>query len=70
MTSQWSPARSLHHEKQGFEERFLNDGRSFRVYKRYFDQAEFEDMFDNQDFKILSSYVGKVFIAALADRDA
>ena len=68
--SVWSPVRSPHREKQGFEERFLNDGRSFQVYKNYFERTEFEDIFEKQGFKIRSSYTGKVFIAAIADRSA
>jgi ubiquinone/menaquinone biosynthesis C-methylase UbiE len=68
--SLWSSARSPHRKKQGFEERFLNDGRSFQVYKNYFERIEFESMFEKQDFKIRSSYAGKVFIAAIADRSA
>ncbi len=61
----WSPARSLHRNKRGFERRVLNDGRGFRVYKRYFERSEFEDMFRIWGFEIRSLYIGKVFIAGL-----
>ena len=68
--SVWSPVRSLHCEKEGFVERVLNDGRSFRIYKRYFEKTEFEFIFESQGFKVRYSYVGKVFIAAIATRVA
>jgi len=40
LESAWSPARAEVHIKAGRQERRLNDGSAFDIYKRYFDRAD------------------------------
>ena len=38
--SLWDEKRSNYHNKKGFEERTLNDGRKYLMFKRYLDKAD------------------------------
>lgn len=64
--SLWNEERRKHRTKEGFEERTLNDGRRFKVYKRYLAEAELCEMLELWRFSIRQLYVGDVFIAARA----
>jgi len=66
--SVWSEKRKGYRQKTGIENRVLNDGRSFRVYKKYFEQTEVEEMLESHLFAIESIYVGEMLIAAVAER--
>ncbi len=61
--STWSKKRQKYRKKESMQERVLNDGRRFTVYKRYFDKSAIEEMFEKYLFKIESSYTGDVFLA-------
>ncbi len=63
--SAWSKKRSQYREKEGFQERTLNDGRKFTIYKRYFDSSDVEKMFKKYLFELESFYIGDVFLAAV-----
>jgi len=45
----------------------LNNGRIFRVYKRYFDKPAVEEMFEWYKFEVISYYTGEAIIAAIAE---
>jgi ubiquinone/menaquinone biosynthesis C-methylase UbiE len=62
--SAWSRKRQQHRKKEGIQERVLNNGRIFNLYKRYFDKADIEAIFNRYQFKLLSLYMGDVFLAA------
>jgi demethylmenaquinone methyltransferase/2-methoxy-6-polyprenyl-1,4-benzoquinol methylase len=64
--SVWSEVRKPHRIKEGYERRTLSDGRSFGVYKRNFEPAEFEAMLTTGGFEITEQYAGDLFIAAVA----
>jgi len=66
--SAWNKKREQYREREGFQERVLNDGRRFRVYKRYFDKSDVEEMFKRYGFEVISSYIGEALIAAIAER--
>lgn len=67
--SYWSKRRkSGGREKEGEQERILNDGRAFKIYKKYFDKADFETMLKRHQFRIETLHVGKLFIAAIAQQ--
>ncbi len=66
--SAWSEKRKLQRVKQGIQERILNDGRTFRIFKRYFTLREIEGLFNKYNFNIVSSYMGTVFLTALGEK--
>ena len=65
--SVWNKRREQCREKEGIQERVLNDGRTFRIYKRYFEGSDVEQMFKRYGFEVKSHYVGEAFIAAIAE---
>ena len=65
--SVWNERRQRYREKEGVQERVLNDGRTFRVYKRYFDQPDVEKMLERYRFEVISYYTGEALIAAIAE---
>ena len=66
--SLWNPKRSKYRNKEGVEERTLNDGRKFKVYKRYLDKADIARTFKANGFAIKSVYLGDMLFAATATR--
>ena len=64
--SAWNKKRKQYREKEGIQERVLNDGRTFKVYKRYFKKSDVKEMFERYNFVIKSYYIGDAFIAAIA----
>ncbi len=65
--SVWNARRQQYREKEGIQERVLSDGRIFRIYKRYFERPDVEEMFKRYDFRIESCYAGDALIAAIAE---
>jgi ubiquinone/menaquinone biosynthesis C-methylase UbiE len=65
--SVWNKRREQWREKEGIQERVLNCGRIFRIYKRYFEGSDVEQMLKRYGFEIKSYYVGEAFIAAIAE---
>lgn len=68
--SAWNKRRKQYREKEGIQERVLNDGRIFKVYKRYFKKSEVKEMLERYNFVIKSYYIGEAFIAAIAYQGA
>lgn len=68
--SAWSEKRVKHRKKVSIEERSLEDGRKFRVYKKYFDEAEIFDMLGKYGYSLKTTYFGAMFFAAIAERTA
>ncbi len=66
--SAWSEKRQEYRRKAGVEERVLEDGRTFRVYKKYFEQSEIEEMLEKHSFSIESIYVGDMLFGVIASR--
>ena len=67
--SYWSERRRAGgRKKEGEQERTLNDGRVFAIYKKYFDKADIEALLERHQFRLKSLHVGAMFIAALAER--
>jgi ubiquinone/menaquinone biosynthesis C-methylase UbiE len=65
--SSWSKWRSRYREKEGFQERILNDGRKFTIYKRYFTKEEVRFIFKKYRFKLISFYFGDAFFAVIGE---
>jgi putative AdoMet-dependent methyltransferase len=68
--SLWNERRRKYRRKEGVEERVLNDGRAFGVYKKYFEQSEIEEMLERYRFTPRAAHVGDILIAAIASSDA
>ncbi len=65
--SVWGPLRQLQRKKEGMQERTLNDGRVFSIYKRYFTPDELCGILEQQGIVVTSSYVGDVFMAMIGE---
>ncbi len=63
--SAWSEKRKLKRLKEGIQERILNNGRTFKIFKRYFTLQELEVLLEKHNFTIVSSYIGSVLLTAL-----
>jgi len=66
--SSWSSQRMHSREKQGMQERTLNDGRAYALYKRYFDKPDIERMFQRYDLKLKSCWMGDTFLVAQGEK--
>jgi demethylmenaquinone methyltransferase/2-methoxy-6-polyprenyl-1,4-benzoquinol methylase len=67
--SYWSKRRKAGGRKrEGEQKRILNDGRAFKIYKKYFVESDVEEMLAKHQFTCESLHVGDVFIAAVAHR--
>jgi ubiquinone/menaquinone biosynthesis C-methylase UbiE len=67
--SYWSARRQAEgRKKEGEQERTLNDGRAFKIYKKYFDESDIERMLARHQFTCKSLHIGDTFIAAAASR--
>jgi ubiquinone/menaquinone biosynthesis C-methylase UbiE len=60
----WSEIRKRHRAKEGFQERTLNDGRVFTIFKRYFDKKDIKAVMAKYSLTMHSLYMGNVFFAA------
>ncbi len=60
--SAWTMKRRPYREKEGLLRRTLNDGRTFSIYKRYFNKSDVEALFQKYRFKLESLYMGDVFL--------
>lgn len=62
----WNKLRQQYRKKEGIHERLLNDGRKFRIYKRYFTKSDIEEIFKRNALRMMSFFQGHVFFAATA----
>jgi hypothetical protein len=53
-----------------YQQRTLNDGRTFQIVKVYYDPQEIERKFLEMGFKKDSSMIGRVFFSVCLQRDA
>ena len=63
LDSVWSEERAKTRQKQGIQERFLNDGRRFEIYKKYLDQDDIILMEKKHDLNANIEHLGRVFLA-------
>lgn len=65
--SAWNQTRQQYQQKEGVQERVLKDGRIFKIYKRYFEIADIEEMYRRNNLKINTYYIGQAMIAAIGE---
>ena len=71
--SAWSKRRQQYRQKEGVQERALNDGRTFSIYKRYFSKSNIEKTLHRHHFQLDSYWEGDAWFVAMcsrADKDA
>jgi ubiquinone/menaquinone biosynthesis C-methylase UbiE len=68
--SAWSEKRKKYREKSAIEQRVLEDGRIFRVYKKYFEQSEIRETLAKHGYAISSLHFGDMLFAVIAERTA
>jgi len=64
LDSVWTAARAEVREKEGPQQRSLNDGRSFHIYKKYFDEEDLALMQDRHGIELVTEHFGKAFFAS------
>jgi len=60
----WSKKRAMHRQREGYQERILNDGRKFSIFKKYFEKNDVTRTLKKYSFVLRSLYMGDVFFAA------
>ena len=60
----WSRLRARYRVKSGRQSRTLRDGRSFDIYKRYFEETDIRELIRKYRMTLRSLYMGDVFFAA------
>jgi demethylmenaquinone methyltransferase/2-methoxy-6-polyprenyl-1,4-benzoquinol methylase len=63
LESAWSPERARFNAKVERQQRQLNDGSRFEVYKRYLDRQDVAGWADKYDVSVSVDYSGRAFIA-------
>lgn len=63
--STWTRERAKKQNKEDIAERHLNDGRSFKIYKRYFDEGDLAAILDKYGITVKKSYFGTTFTAII-----
>jgi len=66
LDSAWSAVRARHRSRAGEQRRTLEDGRTFTIYKRYFDRGDVEQLCRRNGLALESCDVGDVMAWALA----
>ncbi len=64
LDSVWTDARARARQKEGPQERSLNDGRTFQIYKKYFDERDLLSMQDAHGMDLVTGHFGKAFFAS------
>jgi putative AdoMet-dependent methyltransferase len=62
----WSELRSKYRDKESNQQRTLQDGRSFSIFKRYFEEQDVKVILSKHSLKLRSLYMGDAFFAAEA----
>jgi ubiquinone/menaquinone biosynthesis C-methylase UbiE len=62
MDSAWSKERRKVRNKSGIQERRLNNGRKFNIYKKYFDRADIRVLGAKYEIKFDVLHEGKIFV--------
>jgi ubiquinone/menaquinone biosynthesis C-methylase UbiE len=64
LDSVWNRTRQRYSRKEGFQQRTLTDGKTFTIYKRYFDKQDIECLKRHYRIRLETAHFGDVFFAA------
>ena len=67
--SAWTEERAKTRKKEGKQERVLNDGRRFDIYKKYFDKDDISSMERRHRLRLTIEHLGRSFIAVSGNFD-
>ncbi|MDP4094041.1 MAG: MerR family transcriptional regulator [Bacillota bacterium] len=63
--STWTKERAKNQNKEDITERYLKDGRSFKIYKRYFDKEDLQTLLSKYGISVTASFFGSTFTAVI-----
>ena len=63
--STWNKERAKKLNKEDIVERRLNDGRTFKIYKKYFDEDDLPALLNNYGITVKDSFFGNTFAAVI-----
>ncbi len=63
----WNDKRAKKQNKEDIAVRNLDDGREFKIYKKYYNQYELDDTVKKYGFKIIDSFFGNTFTAVIGE---
>ncbi len=66
--SAWSKRRQQYRQKEGVQERALDDGRIFSIYKRYFSKSDIEGTLSRHHFRLDSYWEGDAWFVAICNK--
>ncbi len=66
--STWSRRRQQYRQKEGVQERVLNDGRTFSICKRYFSKSDIKETLLRHHFQLDSYCEGDAWFVAMCSR--
>jgi ubiquinone/menaquinone biosynthesis C-methylase UbiE len=61
----WTRKRAEKQNKEDIAERRLNDGRSYKIYKKYFGEEDLPNLLRSYDFIVKDSFFGNTFAAVI-----
>ena len=64
LDSVWTEARAKIRQKEGPQQRSLNDGREFQIYKKYFTEEDLLLVQSTHKIDLVTEHFGKAFFAA------
>jgi cyclopropane fatty-acyl-phospholipid synthase-like methyltransferase len=65
--SLWNDTRKGYRSKEGMQERTLRSGQKFKVFKKYYSQNDIEEIFKDNNYKIVSFFSGNLDFAAIGE---
>lgn len=63
--STWTKERAKKQNKEDITDRSLNDGRSFKIYKKYFDVDELPKLLTSYGIRVKDCFFGNTFVAVI-----
>jgi hypothetical protein len=63
----WNKDRAKKKNKDDIAVRQLNDGRTYKIYKRYFEEADLPNLLIRYNIKLKKKYFGKSFTAVIGE---
>ncbi len=66
--SAWSKRRQQYRQKESVQERVLNDGSTFSIYKRYFSKSDVKETLHRHRFQLDSYWEGDALFVATCSR--
>jgi DNA-binding transcriptional MerR regulator len=63
--STWTKERAKKQNKEDIVERYLNDGRSYKIYKKYFDVDDLPALLNNYGITVKDCFFGNTFVAVI-----